>query len=80
MKTVRIKLNTINDVNKFVNITNEYYYDIDAICGRYIVDAKSILGILSFGIPKTIDVTIHTGNKQLADTFIEDLSLWEVVE
>ena len=45
MKTVDIKLSSIEDVRKFVDIVSKYDIDIDLSSGRYIVDAKSIMGI-----------------------------------
>ena len=45
MKTLVIKLDTINDVKNFVNIVSKYDFDMDLMSGRYAVDAKSIMGI-----------------------------------
>ena len=45
MKSVMIRLNTINDVKQFVNTVSKCDYDVDLISGRYAVDAKSIMGI-----------------------------------
>lgn len=47
MKTVTVKLNTIDAVKNFVNIVSKYPFDIDLTSGRYVVDAKSIMGIFS---------------------------------
>ena len=59
MKTFEIQLNSINDVKVFVNTVNKYSFDIDLISGRYIVDAKSIMGIFSLDLSKPIDLNIH---------------------
>ena len=58
MKNVTIKLETINDVKNFVNIVNKYDFDIDLISERYVVDAKSIMGIFSLDLSKPIDLNI----------------------
>ncbi len=49
MKTVQISLNSIDKVKSFVNaITQfEFEFDFDLISGRYVIDAKSIMGIFS---------------------------------
>ena len=60
MEIVNIKLNTINDVKDFVNITSKYDFDIDLSSGRFTVDAKSIIGILSLDLSKPIKVEIHS--------------------
>ena len=59
MKTLVIKLDTINDVKNFVNIVSKYDFDMDLMSGRYAVDAKSIMGIFSLDLSKPIDLNIH---------------------
>jgi phosphotransferase system HPr-like phosphotransfer protein len=60
MKTFNIALKTINDVKDFVNIVNKYDFDVDLSTGRYVVDAKSIMGIFSLDLSKPIKVEVHT--------------------
>lgn len=60
MVTLNISLKSINDVKDFVNIANKYDFDIDLVSGRYIVDAKSIMGIFSLDLSKPIKVEAHT--------------------
>ncbi len=59
MKTCTILLSSINDVKNFVNIVSRYDCDIDLASGRYVVDAKSIMGIFSLDLSKPITVEIH---------------------
>ena len=59
MKTISIKLSTIEDVRKFVETVTSYDMDIDLASGRYTVDAKSIMGIFSLDLSKPIDLNIH---------------------
>ncbi len=59
MKNATIKLNTIEDVRSFVNIVSKYDMEIDLVSGRYIVDAKSIMGIFSLDLLKPIELTAH---------------------
>lgn len=60
MESMQISLKSINDVKDFVNIANRYDFDIDLASGRYIVDAKSIMGIFSLDLSKPIKVEAHT--------------------
>jgi len=60
MKSFNILLKSINDVKDFVNIANKYDYDIDLSSGRYVVDAKSIMGIFSLDLSKPIKVDIYS--------------------
>ena len=59
MVTVKVALSSINDVKNFVNIVSKYDFDIDLISDRYVVDAKSIMGIFSLDLSKPIDLNIH---------------------
>lgn len=59
MKTVQISLNSIDKVKKFVNTISRFDNDFDLISGRYVIDAKSIMGIFSLDLSKPIDLTIH---------------------
>ena len=59
MKTVQISLNSIGKVKSFVNTISQFEYDFDLISGRYVIDAKSIMGIFSLDLSKPIDLNIH---------------------
>ena len=59
MKTVQISLNSIDKVKAFVNTVTQFDYDFDLVSGRYVIDAKSIMGIFSLDLSKPIDLNIH---------------------
>ena len=59
MKTVRISLNSIDKVKSFVNDLTKFDTDFDLVSGRYVIDAKSIMGIFSLDLSKPIDLNIH---------------------
>ncbi len=59
MKEFTVVLNSINDVKNFVNVVTKYDYEIDLTSGRYVVDAKSIMGIFSLDLTKPIKVEAH---------------------
>ena len=59
MKSVKIKLAMAEGVKDFVNIVNRYPYDIDLHSGRFIVDAKSVLGIFSLDLSKPIVLEVY---------------------
>lgn len=59
MKTVKISLNSIDKVKAFVNDVTKYDSDFDLVSGRYVIDAKSIMGIFSLDLSKPIDLNIH---------------------
>ena len=59
MKSFNVMLKSINDVKDFVNVSNRYDCEIDLSSGRYVVDAKSIMGIFSLDLSKPIKVEIQ---------------------
>lgn len=59
MKTFDILLKSIDNVKDFVNIVNKYDFDVDLVSGRYVIDAKSIMGIFSLDLSKPIKVEVH---------------------
>ena len=62
MKTVKISLNSIDKVKAFVNEVTKYDAEVDLVSGRYVIDAKSIMGIFSLDLSKPIDLNIHSEN------------------
>ncbi len=59
MKTVDISLNSIDKVKSFVNAISKFDFDFDLVSGRYVIDAKSIMGIFSLDLSKPITLNIH---------------------
>lgn len=60
MKKVTICLNSIDKVKAFVNEVTKFDTDFDLVSGRYVIDAKSIMGIFSLDLSKPIDLNIHS--------------------
>lgn len=65
MRTVQISLNSIDKVKNFVNAISKFDFDFDLVSGRYVIDAKSIMGIFSLDLSKPIDLNIHTEGSEL---------------
>lgn len=72
MKTVDISLNTIEKVKSFVNTINKYDFDFDLISGRYVIDAKSIMGIFSLDLSKPITLDIRADEEHV-ESIMESL-------
>ncbi len=71
MKSVQICLNSIDKVKSFVNDLAKFDSDFDLVSGRYVIDAKSIMGIFSLDLSKPINLNIH-GDKEM-DEILETL-------
>ena len=68
MFNVNVKLATVKDVQEFVKICTRFdLVDIDIISGRYIIDAKSIMGIFSLDLSKPLKLNIHMNKDAAAD-------------
>ena len=78
MKTVNIRLTMMTDnVKNFVALVNRYPYDMDLRSGRYVVDAKSILGIFSIDLSRPIRLDIYSDD---CDDLIEALNGYLIKE
>ncbi len=60
MKEFTVVLKSISDVKTFVNVVTKYDFEIDLTSGRYVVDAKSIMGIFSLDLTQPIKVEAHS--------------------
>ena len=70
MKTVKISLNSIDKVKSFVNEITKFDNDFDLVSGRYVIDAKSIMGIFSLDLSKSIDLNIHATDAALDEILV----------
>ena len=56
-KTIMLK--SIDDVKRFVDLANTKEYDIELMTGKYIVNAKSIMGVFSLDLTKPMVMVAH---------------------
>ena len=75
MKTVRISLNSIDKVKSFVNDLTKFDVDFDLVSGRYVIDAKSIMGIFSLDLSKPIDLNIHANTESEVESILTTSSV-----
>ena len=66
-KKVQVSLNSIDKVKSFVKDISRFSCDFDLISGRYVIDAKSMLGIFSLDLSKPIDLAIHSGDDDIRE-------------
>lgn len=59
---IPVKLNSMQDAKYLVQIAEGCPYDVELICGRYIVDAKSMLGVFSLPQFDNVELVLHTEN------------------
>ena len=76
MKSVQVSINTVDKIKSFVSDITKFEYDFDLVSGRYVVNAKSIMGIFSLDIGKPIYLNINTEDN--TDKVLEVLSAYMV--
>ena len=59
MKSVTVNINSIDKVKRFVNVITTYDNDFDLVCDRYVIDAKSIMGIFSLDLSQNLTLNIQ---------------------
>lgn len=59
MYKFNVKLTSINEVKNFVNAACAQMCEIDIVSGRYVIDAKSIMGIFSIDLTKPVTVSVN---------------------
>lgn len=62
MKEFKISLNSIEKVKEFSRIVSGIEPDLDIIVGRYVIDAKSIMGIFSIDLSRELTLRIESND------------------
>lgn len=75
MKKVKVMLISIDDVKDFVKKTNELNCDADLCLEKYVVDAKSIMGIFSLDLSRELELSVHSDD---CGNFLEEIAKYIV--
>ncbi len=67
MKSFRLDLNSIERVKGFVSVISNFSGYFDLVSGRYVVDAKSIMGIFSMDLSKHVELRILETNEKISE-------------
>ncbi len=79
--TIYIRLKTIDEVQKFIDICNQFEeIDIDYIVGRYAIDAKSMMGVLSVSLGRMAKIEINKADQKTIESFCKLIQNWIVEE
>ena len=74
MKSYMLDLNSIDKVKGFVSAIEGFDGYFDLASGRYVIDAKSIMGIFSLDLSKPIDLNIHAETESTVNEILEILT------
>jgi len=64
MRTVLVSFSGVMDVKRFVESISPLEGNFDLIDGKYVVDAKSLMGIFGMDISKPIQLRIQKDNEK----------------
>lgn len=72
MVTFHVKLNDIAGVRQFNSAASRAEYDIDIVSGRYVIDAKSIMGLFSLDLSRDIQCILHCEERE-SQRFLDEI-------
>lgn len=75
---IKVKLNTMMDVQDFVRECSTFEEDIDITSGRYVINAKSIMGILSLNLVNELTIHINSTDELICEDFQQRLMIYKV--
>lgn len=78
MNKFNVKLNNIETLKNFISDISKFESNIDAVRGRYVIDAKSIMGMFSIDLSQSVDILIYSDNERELEKFEEVMKKYEV--
>ena len=79
MREFRVVLNEIDKVKAFVNTVNKYPFDVEIRSGRYIIDAKSVMGVFSIDLSKPVKVCVNIDDENAIKKLEKELRKLNVI-
>ena len=77
MNGIKIKLEYEN-LKEFIKITTSFESNIDMIKDRYVIDARSIMGIMSLDFTQPTMVVIHSVNEDEIVRFYDEMKKFAI--
>lgn len=65
MRKLWIQLSDVESVKNFVNTISQFDTDFELLSDKYIIDAKSIMGIFSLDLSSKLQLVIHSENPEI---------------
>ena len=62
MKTIKAVINNVKNINEFNKAVQNFSYDVDIKSGRYIIDAKSLMGLYSIDLSNPVEIIVDDEN------------------
>lgn len=74
MQEVSVIINSIDKVKSFVEVSSSIEDELELKSGRYVIDAKSIIGIFSLNLCHPLTLVIHNDDKSIISKFKDYLA------
>lgn len=74
MESIKVRFESMQDCQKYVMAIENYPFNIDLQCGRQIIDGKSMLGILGFGLRKVLELRLHTEDEEVKKEIMDKIN------
>lgn len=65
MKTFTVKFDTVDHATSFVRAIQDFHSHFDLIYGKYVVDAQSLLGVMTMNLRKTADLAVMERDNEM---------------
>lgn len=63
MVSYSVCLRNSDNVKNLVSIVDKLYYDVDLLDGSVVVDAKSLIGVMTMDLSEKLELRLHTDNE-----------------
>ena len=73
MKTFTVKFETVDNATSFVKATEDFHSHFDLVYGKYVVDAQSLLGVMTMNLREAIDLRIME-RENVMDRIVETIT------
>ena len=73
MNMIKVHFRGLDSVKNFVNILSKFECDFDIVDKRYVIDAKSIMGLFSLDLTHPLDLKIYSEDEAVVKSVIESL-------
>lgn len=74
MEPIRVLFQTMEDCQRFVVAIEDYPFNIDLQSGRQIIDGKSMLGIIGFGLHRELELKLHTDDNKAVEEILDKIA------
>lgn len=69
----KVNLDSVEKAKEFVRLTSKTELDVDLVSSRYVIDAKSIMGIFSLDLSRILDLQVHADNEDDAAEYLKSI-------